>query len=121
MGNVWHLVNVERGRPVARQVERAESFGTRLVGLLGRRGLDVEEGLWIEPCDSVHTFFMRFPIDVAFVDRAGVVLRRYDELKPWRATRLHAKARACVELAAGTLARNEIEVGTRLALVPPSA
>ena len=114
---MWSLVDVGRGLPVARRVGRADSFRDRLVGLLGRPGLGEDEGLWIEPCDSVHTFFMRFPIDVAFVDRDGVVVRRIDRLVPWRATRLHAKARACVELAAGVLERHDVREGTRLALV----
>jgi uncharacterized membrane protein (UPF0127 family) len=117
---VWSLVDVQRGQPVARAVSRADSFLTRLVGLLGRRSLARDEGLWIEPCDSVHTFFMRFPIDVAFVDRKGTVIRRIDSLRPWRATRIHANARACVELAAGTLAAAGVEEGTRLALVAQS-
>jgi uncharacterized membrane protein (UPF0127 family) len=99
-------------------VQRADSFRSRLVGLLGRERLGDDEGLWIEPCDSVHTFFMRFPIDVAFVDGEGVVVKRVDRLRPWRATRLHSRARACVELAAGTLARAGVQEGGRLALVP---
>lgn len=114
---MWYLVNVDSDKPVARRVERAQSFRTRLVGLLGHRGLDADEGLWIQPCDSIHTFFMRFPIDVAFVDKIGTVMKRYDALKPWRATRLHSRAAACVELAAGTLARHGVEEGSRLTLV----
>lgn len=110
-------MDVERGQPVAGQVSRADSFWSRLVGLLGHSSLKPQEGLWIEPCDSVHTFFMRFPIDVAFVDRQGTVIRRIDALPPWRATRIYAKARACVELAAGTLAAAGVQEGTRLALV----
>lgn len=108
---------MERGQPVARRVVRADTFLSRLVGLLGRPSLARDEGLWIEPCDSVHTFFMRFPIDVAFVDRKGTVIRCIDGLRPWRATRIHAQARACVELAAGTLAEAGVKEGTRLALV----
>jgi hypothetical protein len=116
---VWTLVD-EHHRPIARSVARADTFRSRLVGLLGRPVLGPDEGLWIEPCDSIHTFFMPFPIDVAFVDRQGRVLRRLDALRPWRATRLHARARACVELAAGTLARAGVTEGSRLALVGPA-
>ena len=69
---------------------------------------------------AVHSYtFRRFPIDVAFVDRQGTVIRRIDGLRPWRATRIHANARACVELAAGTLAAAGVKEGTRLALVAP--
>lgn len=115
---MWTLLDASSGAVVARRVRRADTFAQRLVGLLGRTGLESDEGLWIEPCDSVHTFFMRFPIDVAFVDRTGVVIRRLDGLPPWRATRLHSNARACVELASGTLARAGIHEGSRLVLVP---
>lgn len=112
-------MDTTRGVLVAPRVAKAETFTTRLVGLLGHASLPDDAGLWIEPCDSVHTFFMRFPIDVAFVDRDGVVIRRIDAMKPWRGTRLHTKARACVELAAGVLARTSVVEGSRLALVAP--
>ncbi len=108
-----------RDEPIAGRVERALSLRARLVGLLGRASLDADEGLWIEPCDSIHTFFMRFPIDAAFVDRHGVVVRVLSDLKPWRATRIHARARAVVELRAGTLARAGVEIGAKLSLDPP--
>ena len=114
-------MNVGTGQPIARRVTRAESYVSRLIGLLGRRGLADDEGLWLEPCDSIHTFFMRFPIDVAFVDRHGFVIRCIERLRPWRATRLYAKARACIELAAGTLAAAGVREGSRLALVMAAA
>ena len=110
------LIDETTGRLVAARVERATSFASRLIGLLGRRSLDDGEGLWLEPCDSVHTFFMRFSIDVAFVDAHGLVVRRIDRLRPWRATRIHARARVCVELPAGALAAAGVETGHRLVL-----
>ncbi len=106
---------------MAERVGRADTFFRRLVGLLGRKSLADDEGLWIEPCDSVHTLFMRFPIDVAFVDRAGVVVRKLDRLPAWRVTRIHHRARACVELAAGVLQRYGVVEGSRLALVASGA
>ena len=115
---VWQLIDTTRNVVVAPRVARAETFTQRLVGLLAHKSLPGDEGLWIEPCDSIHTFFMRFPIDVAFVDREGVVIRRIDVIKPWRATRLYSKARACVELAPGVLARAGVVEGSRLALLP---
>lgn len=114
---MWVLEDRTNGRTVAERVGRADTFRTRLVGLLGRASLAPGEGLWIDACDSIHTFFMRFPIDVAFVDAKGVVVRRLDAVPPWRATRLHARARACVELPAGTLAAAGVEPGHRLELV----
>jgi len=110
-------MDVQQNRPVAANVRRADTFLSRLIGLLGHASLPADEGLWIEPCDSVHTFFMRFPIDVAFVDREGTVIRCIERLRPWRATKLYTKARACVELASGTLAAAGVQEGARLALV----
>jgi len=102
------------GATVAERVEPARTFWTRLVGLLGRANLAPDEGLLIDPCNSVHTLFMRFPIDVAFLDADGRVVRAIANLQPWRATRIHSNARATLELAAGTLARIGIQEGDLL-------
>lgn len=59
--------------------------------------------LWIEPCNSIHMFFMRFPIDAVFLDRQGRVKRVLRELKPWRVSPLVFGARTVVELPAGTV------------------
>lgn len=118
---MWSVVDATRGVVVARRVQRADTFARRLVGLLGRPELGEDEGLWIEPCDSIHTFFMRFPIDVAFLDPRGTVIRRLERLPPWRATRLHTQARACLELAPGVLERKGVRDGAHLLLVPAEA
>ena len=110
---------VERtGAQVAARIERAETFWSRLVGLLGRARLDDDAGLLIVPCNSVHTFFMRFPIDVAFLDRNGLVIRAIADLKPWRATRIHARAHSTLELNSGALARAGVREGDRLVESP---
>ena len=106
---------VERtGTVVAARVAHAQTFSQRLVGLLGRAQLAPDEGLLIEPCNSVHTFFMRFPIDVVFLDRQGNIVRAVANLRPWRATRIHPKAHATLELSAGALARADVQPGDRL-------
>lgn len=96
------------------QIRVARSFGARLVGLLGRRTLPREQGLLLIPCNNVHTFFMRFVIDVVFIDRDGVVLAVVPRLAPWRvaATR---RAHACLEMAAGVAAALGLESGMRIA------
>lgn len=106
---------VERsGALVADQVDRAETFWTRLVGLLGHQRLAPGHGLLIAPCNSVHTFFMRFTIDVAFLDKQGNVIRTVANLKPWRATKIYPKAHATLELCAGALAQAGVLAGDRL-------
>jgi uncharacterized membrane protein (UPF0127 family) len=112
---------VERsGALVADQIDRAETFWTRLVGLLGHPRLAPGHGLLIAPCNSVHTFFMRFTIDVAFLDKQGNVVRTVANLKPWRATKIHPKAHATLELCAGALAQAGVLAGDRLVEQAPN-
>ncbi len=118
---VFTVIDTTTGRELGRRIALADSFLTRLVGLLGHRSLGEGEGLWITPCDSIHTFFMRFPIDVVFVNTDGVVLRRLDAEPPWRATRIHARASACLELPAGVLEAAGVVPGHRLELRPTAS
>ena len=82
-------------------------------GLLGRRELPRDESLLIRPAPSIHTCFMRFPIDAVFLSRDGGVLKVAANVKPWR-TRSCRRAYAVLELAAGEAARREIAVGDRI-------
>lgn len=108
------LVNSRNGAVLAERVERAVSMRARMRGLLGRTALPAGEALSIEPCTSIHTFFMRFAIDAAFVSRAGRVLRAISDLRPWRATRVYPSAALVVELPAGTLSRTGTVEGDEL-------
>jgi len=110
------LTNVRNGAVLAERVERAASVLARLKGLLGRDRLAPGEALCIEPCTSIHTFFMKFPIDAAFLGRDGTVVRAIEELRPWRATRLYPAAAMVVELPAGTLRRTDTREGDILEL-----
>jgi uncharacterized membrane protein (UPF0127 family) len=84
-------------------------------GLLGRSSLAPEEGILLRPAGSVHTAFMRFPIDVVFVDRDGEVLRVAEALPPWRTASARG-AKAVVELAAGAAAAAGRVAGLRVAV-----
>jgi uncharacterized membrane protein (UPF0127 family) len=84
-------------------------------GLLGREGLDEGEGLLLRPASAVHTYFMRFSIDVVFLDDAFVVVAVSDSVDPWRA-RSQRGAKAVLELPAGESARRGLAVGDRLEL-----
>ena len=90
----------------------------RMRGLLGRSGLAHEEGILLRPASSVHTWFMRFPIDVVFLDRDLAVVRVVRRLRPWR-TAYGRRAAAVLELAAGESERRGIRVGDRLSLAAP--
>ena len=93
----------------------ADSPVTRLRGLLGRDGLEQGEGLLLRPASSVHTFFMRFPIDVVFLDRTLVVVGIADGVDPWRAASRRG-AKAVLELPAGESSRRGLAVGDQLTL-----
>jgi len=101
-----------RGRVLAR-VWRASSAWERLRGLLGRAPLAPDEALLIEPCSSVHTFGMGYPIDLAFLDRDGRVLRVVERVKPLRVA-ARPGARQTLEMAAGAAQALGLRAGDRL-------
>jgi len=107
------LINERTSMAVASIVELAITRAARRRGLLGRDALDVSAGMMLAPCVSVHTAFMRFPIDVVFVDRDGVVRKIVRDLKPWRIA-ASPRAYAAIELAAGI--ERDIAPGDRLFL-----
>ena len=109
------LVNERTGLPIATAVEKAVTRASRRRGLLGRSGLDPAAALMLEPCAAVHTAFMRFAIDVVFLDRGGYALKIVRDVQPWRIA-LASRAHAVVEMAGGSLARCDLAVGDRLCL-----
>lgn len=101
---------------MAESLRSATSTRTRMRGLLGRAELAVGEGLLLSPCKQVHTFGMRFPIDVVFCDRAWRVSHVVREMRPGRVSRVAWKARHAIELRAGAAA--EVMTGDRLLIEP---
>jgi len=90
----------------------------RMKGLLGRKSLAGDEGILIRPAPSIHTLFMRFPIDVAFLSRKGEVLKIAEHVRPWRA-RSCRHSYAVLELAAGEAGRRGLAVGDRIEAAEP--
>jgi uncharacterized protein len=109
------LLEADSGRVVVDDLELARSSWSRFVGLMGRPTLERGTGLWIEPCNSIHMFFMRFAIDVLFLDRQRRVKKVMLDLKPWRISPIVFGARTVVELPAGTLSDRGL-MGTLLTL-----
>lgn len=100
-----------RGGDVLGTLEVATTLSERMKGLLGRDS--IEGALLLRPARSVHTFGMRFPIDVAYCDRALVVLR-IERLEPWRLGRPELRSRAVLEAAAGAFERWQLKPGDQL-------
>jgi len=88
-----------------------ESAWERMRGLLPKDGLSEGEALYIAPCTSIHTFFMNFPIDAAFLDREGRVIALYEDMKPWRMSGIHLRAAGVLEAAAGAFGRAGLKKG----------
>jgi uncharacterized membrane protein (UPF0127 family) len=114
-GRQFALVDAATGRVVVPRLEFALDSVSRRKGLLGRDGLDPGAGLVIAPSNSVHTFFMRFAIDIVFLHRSGRVLKIRHRV-PARRVAVSATAHAVLELPAGAAAAAGISVGATLAL-----
>ncbi len=105
--------NDSKGRVLGSRVRVASSLLDRAVGLLATATLSEGEGLWIKPCRSIHTFFMRYPIDTLFLDGQGRVLvaKTY---APWRMSGWETKADGVLEFPAGTITRTQTQVGDQI-------
>jgi uncharacterized membrane protein (UPF0127 family) len=112
------LVNERTGAVVAETLETAFDSDTRRRGLLGRDDLAVGAALVLAPCNAVHTFRMRFPIDVVFAARDGRVTKIVRRLAGWRAAASFS-AFATIELRAGAVDDGDLVVGDRLVVDSP--
>jgi uncharacterized protein len=116
MGKSVVVMDSDRRAVVCERCTLAATPLSRLRGLLGRRALPSDEGLLIRPTWAVHTAFMRFPIDLVFLDRDLVVLDVVKEVRAWKAAGRRG-AKSVLELAAGEADRRSIRPGVRLAVV----
>lgn len=100
MLRVW---NQTRQTCLAERTRQACTWKKRLVGLMGASALADGEGMWLQPCSSIHTFWMRFPLDVVFVSQDRRVLHTQAALLPWRVSRWVRQAAGVLELPVGVL------------------
>jgi len=94
----------------------ADTFWLRLKGLLGKKGLESEEGLLLKPCNQIHTWFMAFTLDVLYLDKAGLILELTNGLPPGKAG---PRVKGCfqvLELKAGTIGKYDLRKGNILSV-----
>ncbi|MGO8746613.1 MAG: DUF192 domain-containing protein [Thermoguttaceae bacterium] len=115
MVSTRRLLSETTGKTVVAQLRIADGFWSRLVGLQLRRPLPSDAGLLLVPCNSVHTCFVRFPVDVVFLDRRGVVLAVRRGLRPWRLALGPRGSRAVLEVLAGS---TDLQPGEKLRIEP---
>ena len=108
------IINTTRNQCLAENVLIADTVSKRLVGLLNKKSFSPPEALIIKPSNSIHTFFMRFPIDVIFLDRHNRVIKIIPEFKPFHLSAFYFKAVLVVELPAGRIAATLTQVGDML-------
>ena len=113
------VTNLARNTILATCLEKAGTGATRSKGLLGRKGLAPGGGLWIVPCESVHTFFMQFPIDLIYIDRSKRIKKVRSSVPPWRLS-VCLSAHSILELPAGTIRSTMTQVGDTLEFSPVS-
>lgn len=111
------VLNLTRHTVLASCVEVAGNTANRRKGLLGRDGLGSGEGLLIRPCEAVHTFGMRFPIDLVYMDRLHQIKKIRSNVRPWRLSAC-LSAHSVLELAAGTIRESQSRPGDKLKFSP---
>lgn len=107
----YEIYNLSKGNKLLDNVKIADSFFTRLKGLLGESGLRPGEGLVIKPCNSIHTFGMKFPIDVAFVDKNNMIVHIMEDIPKGKMSPIVKGAKYVIETRAGEYKAKGLEVG----------
>ncbi|HCO18668.1 MAG TPA: hypothetical protein DIT39_03530 [Tissierellales bacterium] len=108
---------VVNGEVILDKLKLADNYSKRLKGLLGRSSLTSGEGLIIRPCNSIHTYRMKFAIDVLYIDKKNIVLKVVDSIKPDRLGPLILKSAYVIEASAGAF-RGRVKEGDRVHIVP---
>lgn len=101
---------------VADNVIIASSISSRVMGLMFKKEMNSAEGLLIEPCNSIHTCFMKISIDVLFINKKNEIVHIIKNMKPWRFSSIYLKSKKVLELNAGTIGDN-VCVGDKLEFV----
>lgn len=96
-------------------IKKANTFSKRLVGLMFKRSLQ-NKGILLSPCNSVHMFFMRFSLDIVFVDRDGRIVLSIKELKPWRVSPIVKTSYYVIEMPCGSIERFNLHEGKRIVI-----
>jgi uncharacterized membrane protein (UPF0127 family) len=111
MAEALTAINVTRGVSLTAGGRVADTFMTRLVGLLADKTLAQGDGLWIHHCNSIHSIGMKFVFDAIFLDKNLKVVHLMREMKPWRVSKIVFSGDSVLELPAGLIAQTGTEIG----------
>ncbi|SFQ69411.1 hypothetical protein SAMN04488577_1119 [Bacillus sp. cl95] len=111
------VVNLSNGKEMASIVTKADTFFRRLKGLMFTQNFHEGHGLLIQPCQSIHTFFMNYSIDVLYVSEDFEIVGMDETMKPAMVGKFHRRAVSVLELPAGTIQKTETKVGHYLSMM----
>ncbi len=111
------IINLSKNTLLAEDALVAEAWLRRAIGLLGRKEMQKNIALVIRPCQAIHTFFMRFSIDVIFVNRKNEIIGLETDFKPWRMSKIYWQAKFAVELPAGRISKSRSSEGDIIGLL----
>jgi len=112
------IINFSKETILADKAQMANTFFKRLIGLLNRQSLAKGEALVLSPANCIHSFFMRFTIDVLFLDRSGKVIAALPSFRPFRISRLYFHASLTLELPETTLQLTRTQPGDHIQIIP---
>ena len=111
MPGLLTAINVTRGTSLAHCARVADTPATRMTGLLHDTLLAEGDGLWIVPCNSIHSFWMKFVFDAVFLDKKLRVVHLVREMQPWRISKIVLRAHSVLELPAGLITKTQTKLG----------
>ncbi len=111
------IINKTRNTIISYKCKVADSFWSRFIGLIGRKELPKGSALLIIPCNSIHMFFMKFPIDLIFIDKNSIVVQTVQNIRPWSISKIVKSAHCTIELPVGTVLASKTKIGDKLDLL----
>ena len=115
---VLNCRNTRNGTSLGHRISKADSYFTRLFGLLPKSHLEEGEGLWIVPCNSIHSVGMKFVFDAVFLAKDLTVVAVMSDIPKWRLSPVYWKAHSVLELPASVIAQTDTQVGDVLSFEP---
>lgn len=112
------IINLTRNTILADTAKMADTFSTRLIGLLNRNSLANGEALILVPSNSIHSFFMRFTIDVIFLDKSGRVIKTLPSFRPFRISPVYFNSHSVIELPENSLKSSQTQPGDIVKITP---
>jgi uncharacterized membrane protein (UPF0127 family) len=116
VGNKFMILKNSKGEMICEKAKVADTMFTRILGLMFSKDLAAQHGLLICPCNSIHTFFMNYSLDIIFLDKKFQVVKVIYNMHPWRISWMYFRAHQVLEMKAGHL-RSGVEVGEKLEVV----